>query len=372
MARYRIVSMDGTSVDGPGGYVATGMLKQLYDMTRVRTEYRYLLRDVDLIAGNSVGGVNALFLAMYDDPDVGLQHAAAFWTDYFNVVARSMSSIKALVQLALALVGQASLMSTRPLRDYFEQHFGATTRLGDLKRRVLITSFQLDTPHSPRREWKPKIFNNFTRSTPDDKHELVVDVAMRTTAAPILAPIYQSLSSSGPTFVDGGVYANNPALCALSAWINELAHEHGSGAVDLNDILVMALSNGEVPYFVDPRTRKGFSSWGYARWVLWPCSPLRILSLMLDAGTESMDYMCRSMLRTNYRRLSPVLPGRMVATSGRAVEKQTQEILDLESTRLQLAAALAWVQSSGWLGGERDPQHAEAAPRLAREAPPET
>ena len=75
---------------------------------------------------------------------------------------------------------------------------------------VLIPSFQLDNqaPHAGQRQWKPKFFHNYPG--PDsDGAELVVDVAMRTSAAPIYFPTYQS-------YIDGGVVANDPSMAALA------------------------------------------------------------------------------------------------------------------------------------------------------------
>lgn len=82
---------------------------------------------------------------------------------------------------------------------------------------VLVPAFQLDnmdpkapsadTVTSTNRRWIPRFFHNLNNSESLD--EKVVDIALRSSAAPTYFPIYQG-------FVDGGVFANNPALCAIT------------------------------------------------------------------------------------------------------------------------------------------------------------
>jgi patatin-like phospholipase/acyl hydrolase len=94
------------------------------------------------------------------------------------------------------------------LKRVLTEYFGNKT-LGDLPHKVLISSFDLDNgPDNPAqlRTWKPKFFHNFPGPDSDGK-ELVVDVAMRTAAAPSFFPVYQG-------YADGGVFANNPSMAA--------------------------------------------------------------------------------------------------------------------------------------------------------------
>jgi hypothetical protein len=121
---------------------------------------------------------------------------------------------------------------TEILKNMLTKKFG-DMRLRDLKKKgnsishtntsfltfhiVLVPSFQLDNmdPSFPsagsepkiNRRWVPRFFHNLNDS--DSLDEKVVDVALRSSAAPTYFGIYQG-------YVDGGVFANNPALCAIT------------------------------------------------------------------------------------------------------------------------------------------------------------
>ena len=81
------------------------------------------------------------------------------------------------------------------LKEVLTREFAgrAVSTLDDLARRVLIPAFDLDDGQDARRKldkprtWKPKFFHNYPG--PDsDGAELIVDVAMRTSAAPTYFP----------------------------------------------------------------------------------------------------------------------------------------------------------------------------------------
>ena len=85
-------------------------------------------------------------------------------------------------------------------------------------------------------------------------------------------------------FIDGGVHANNPAMCAFSEakklWTNE-------------DVLVVSLGTGNHTRPIDPDEAR---DWGALEW----CVPL--ISIFMDGQGSDVDYQLRNILGEKYFR----------------------------------------------------------------------
>ena len=157
-------------------------------------------------------------------------------------------------------------------------------RLGDLKKNVMISSFRLDSGSITKigvRSWKPKFFQNF-ESDPSDCDQKVVDVALRTSAAPTYFPLYQG-------FADGGLVANNPSMCAVAQ-----ALDKGTGKQRLNKITVLSVGTGVMPKWII-----GFNeNWGFKQW-----AP-HLITIMMDGVSGVADFQCKQILGSRYLRLN--------------------------------------------------------------------
>jgi uncharacterized protein len=154
---------------------------------------------------------------------------------------------------------------------------------------VLIPSFNLDDGDSDatKRTWGPKFFHNFPGQD-SDGDELVVDVALDTSAAPTYFPTHG-------TYIDGGVVANNPSLAAV-AQTQDTRNTDPIPA--FGDIFLLSLGTGVNLSYVKGKNL----DWGLAQLA----KPL--VSLLLDASMGIADYQCRYLLKANYRRIAPVFP----------------------------------------------------------------
>jgi len=268
---YRILSLDGGGLRG----VLTAKL-----LERLESAHPGFLSQVDLFAGTSTGGVLALGLALGLSPtDMGQLYTQAA----SQVFADSLwDDIRDLGKLT------GADYSNQPLKQAILELIGDIT-LGDLPRRVLISSFQLDnnsqTPGLPR-TWKPKFFHNFPG--PDsDAGEKVVDVALRTSAAPAYFPIYQG-------YVDGGVVVNNPSMCALA----QALHPE-MGGQKLEEVTLLSIGSGVSSKYLSQKD----ADWGLAQW-----AP-HLVSMMIEGGVGVADYQCKQMLGERFLRINPALPG---------------------------------------------------------------
>jgi hypothetical protein len=161
--------------------------------------------------------------------------------------------------------------------------------LGQLPRRVLVSSFDLDNDPvrdpDETRTWKPKFFHNYPGSG-SDAAQKIVDVALRTANAPTYFPIYQG-------YIDGGVVANNPSMCALAQALDE-----GTGGQHLGDIALLSISTGSYPKYLTSQD----GDWGWAQWAR------PIIEIMFEGSVGVADYQCQRLLGIRYQRLNPILP----------------------------------------------------------------
>src|SRR3989442_12148843 len=216
---YRILSVDGGGIRGLYAAVL---------LDRLTREVPTLVDRVDLVAGTSTGGIIALGLAHGLAPAdlVALYRDRA--TEIFDDSWRD--DLKHLAGLT------GADYDSEQLKALLEDVFGKKTRLKQLKKRLLVPTFDLanESQDPGKRMWKPKFFHNYPG--PDsDGAELVVDVALRTSAAPTYFPTYQG-------YIDGAVVANNPAMAALAQ-----ALDAGTGKQALRDGRPFALGAGVNP-----------------------------------------------------------------------------------------------------------------------------
>jgi patatin-like phospholipase/acyl hydrolase len=271
MSSYRILTIDGGGIRG----VLSSVL-----LERLQAGQPGFLQKVDLFAGTSTGGLIALGLAAGWDP---VQARRLYAEKGRQVFADTPQDD--LRDLGNAVGAQYSLDG---LYTVLQELFG-DMRLGDLPKKVLVSSFDLDNAPARsgvRRSWKPKFFHNFPG--PDsDAAELVVDVALRTCAAPSYFPIYQG-------YVDGGVVAGNPSMCALAQ-----ALDPATGHQLLTDVALLSLSTGRYPRYLASRD----GDWGWVQWA----RPM--IDLVLEGMADVAHYQCSRVLGRRYHRLDPELPG---------------------------------------------------------------
>ncbi|KAM9995857.1 hypothetical protein ACTFIY_002056 [Dictyostelium cf. discoideum] len=321
---YRILSLDG---GGVRSVIECVLLKRIIKV------YPNFLDNIDLITGASAGGILSLCLATGKSVDEA--------SDFFSNIVPQIFRKSWMHEISSLDSAIAPAYTNLKLKEVMETQFG-DLKLKDLPKKVLIPSFQLDnqsgsgpntvsppngngscTPpktattnndektdeelfvcddddedfeivprhhggnyhadHLAHRRWAPRFFHNLKNSKTGD--HLVVDVALRTSAAPTYFPIYQG-------FVDGGVYANNPSLCAVTSAI--------SSGIKLTEICVLSLSTGRDGKYVSP-DQYGEGNWGLAQW-----APT-LIDMLLDSNVEISDFQCAQLLAEKYHRVDPLL-----------------------------------------------------------------
>jgi patatin-like phospholipase/acyl hydrolase len=275
MKKYRVLALDG---GGIRGLVTTLLLQRIVSVPGLEN----FLEDIDLVAGTSSGGLIALGIAHQVNlaklRDLFINSGPRIFDD---------SWLDDLVDLGKL---RGADYAITPLRREIQKLFGSAS-LGHLKKRVLITSFDLDNEDPHRRTWKPKLFHNFSGQG-NDRSTPVYKVGLYTSAAPTYFP-------SVDGYIDGGVYAANPSMCALA----QTQDRRYRPTPSMDRITLISLGTGTSLQYIKGRSH----DWGYVQWV----KPL--MNLMLDGTAGIADYQCRQILADRYHRLAPSFPtGRSV------------------------------------------------------------
>ena len=301
MALYHILSMDGGGIRG----IMTAILLQRLEESRPG-----FLSYIQLFAGTSTGGLLALGLASGKTP---AEMRKLYQESGEKVFADTVSDdVRDFVMLVGADYSLGPLKMT--LSEQFDEH-----RLDALPKKVLVSSFDLDNedPVHSKRTWKAKFFHNYP-GLDSDGDQKVVDVALRTANAPLFFPIYQG-------YIDGGVVANNPSVCALAQALNPQ-----TGAQKLDDLVLLSVGTGYNPRYLSSQD----GDWGLVQW-----AP-HLLYLVLEGDTELADYQCRQLLGKRYLRLNIQLP----TTIGMDRVDQLP-LLEKLAMQFDLTPALAWLDN---------------------------
>ena len=292
---YKILSIDG---GGIRGIIPARVLE------RLEIHVSGIVQEFDLYAGSSTGAVLAAGFAYGFDPRFMRQMYQGFGKQVFaDSIWDDLRDLKYIL---------GADYSIDNLKALLERVIGETT-LGDLEKKVLIATFNLkDESRDPPR-WKPKFFHNYPDSR-GDSQERLVDVVIRSAAAPIYFPIYQG-------YIDGGISANNPSMCALAQAFNE----------GFLDIRLLSLGTGNNPRWLDEQN----GDWGVYQW------GLNLVNLIMDGGSEVADYQCRQILKDQYFRLQPQL----LKPIGMDEWRSTNELIELADA-IDLEPILAWFEAS--------------------------
>ena len=270
MSAYHILSLDGGGIRG---------LLTIILLERIEQEIPGFLSEIDLFAGTSAGGILALALSMGKKAS----EVRALYEEFSDIVFE-----RTLLDKMINLWGfLGSKYSNKNLYRVLYEEFGNRT-LASLSKKVLISTFDLDS--NPKRfndirGWRAKFYHNFSGKD-SDADEKVIDVAVKTATAPTFFPIYKG-------FIDGGVVANNPSVCALAQAINP-----PTGGQKLNDLRLLSLGTGKNPRFLDVKN----NNLGLLQW-----AP-HMIGLMLEGGVGLADYQCEQLLGKRYLRVNPILP----------------------------------------------------------------
>jgi patatin-like phospholipase/acyl hydrolase len=301
MKKIRILSIDGGGIRGiiPGTILA--QLEKI--LNRFDGSQRKIGEYFDMIAGTSTGGILACLYLMPGENNKAKYTAAEALDLYLN--KGHIIFDRTLMEKILSGGGIIhNKYDEEPIYKLLTEYFGDET-IANFIRPSLITTYEITD--------RKAVFFTSADARQDAMNNFYVrDAARATSAAPTYFPPAHIASLNGQkyTLVDGGMFANNPALCAyaearktaFSVCLNDKNKKDKPTAADM---IMVSLGTGSVQksYHYD-----NFKHAGEIKWL----EP--VIDILMSGNSETVAYQLTQMYLTlepqfqkNYYRLEPGL-----------------------------------------------------------------
>jgi len=287
-----------------------------------------------LVAGTSTGGLVATALAAGVSMEAVVELYRLHGKRIFPLqLARSVPLVGTLVRL----LGVGTKRGEQALRDALEHTFKDRT-IGQLfaAREIALLIPAIDLNRYSAVIFKTK---HLHRSNGRDDLRTLVEICMATTAAPVLRMMAELTEPNGVdakvVYVDGGLWANNPAV---HAWVeaNEILRQRGEPdrPIQLFTLGNLPAQGGEEKLSWMPRRL-----W-LSRAALGWLGGLRALSASMSAQSVGYDYMARKLAELQTGRSGVSNFARRLPSQCPSLELQ-RYLLNMDDAREVVLNALA-------------------------------
>lgn len=267
---FRILSIDG---GGIRGIIPALVLAEFERRTGKR-----ICELFDLIAGTSTGGILALGLTKPKPDDARRpQYAARDLVKLYENEGRRIFS-SSLLHRIVSLGGTLDKKyPSEPIEDVLADYFG-DAMLSEALTRVLIPSYEIEQRSAFF--FKSHKAAGETLAADEQREDydfLMRDVARATSAAPTyFEPELIDRERNAFALIDGGTYANNPAMCAVAEAVCSTKFDER-----LDNVFVVSLGTGEQ---TRPLNYQSVKNWGLLSWA----QP--ILSVVFHGVSDTVNY----------------------------------------------------------------------------------
>jgi uncharacterized protein len=297
--KVTILSIDGGGIRGilPGvilAFVEKRLREREGDNVRISDYF-------DLVAGTSTGGIlSCIYLTpgMDGRPKFTAQEAVDLYLDRGHEIFDVSLWQKMRSGLSLADEKYSADHLEESLDDYLKD-----TTLSQLLKPCIITAYDIF-------KRRAVFFNKVDAINNPVRDFYVKDIARATSAAPTYFETARIKSIYGTPYylIDGGVFANNPAMCAYAEarkldFASKLHHEGKKDKPMVRDMLILSIGTGSKGESYNYNQAK---DWGVVGWIL----PL--INILMSGNSETVNYQLSQMFKTipppgkqDYYRLEP-------------------------------------------------------------------
>lgn len=320
MPKYtRILSIDGGGIRGIIPAMVLAKLERILQKKTGQPDAK-LAEFFDLVAGTSTGGIIACGMLIPKGkapnasdppkPRYAISEIADIYLDRGDEIFGRKKLVAHIGQFVggLANIGTLGRINAEGASYLFDERyfhdellealhdFMGDWRLSDLLKPTLITAYDI-------KRRKAHFFCQHEAKNPD-KNFFVRDVAWATAAAPTYFEVSRIKSESQKVypFIDGGVFANNPALCAYAE--ARTFFDHKPKAKDMAILSIGTTGRpAQPPYSYDKA-----KDWGAVKWVK------AFVDITLSGVSETVTYQLKQIYDAVERpkqfvRIDPELAG---------------------------------------------------------------
>lgn len=298
MGKIRILSIDG---GGIRGVIPATILEYL----EKRLQYlsgnpQAVLADFfEMMAGTSTGGLLTCFYLLppleNDTEKTGrffAHEASVLYEQYGKDIFKPKVPLG---KLAKARVLFDDIYAADGLENLLIQRFG-NAKLSETTRHCLLTAYDIT-------DRRAVFFTRPEARKYPHKDYYLRDISRATAAAPVFFPIAKitSLGGKNSYLVDGGMFANNPAICALTEAQRTKFEEKKNPGIE--DVYMLSLGTGKALKGYDYEKAR---HWGIASWAI----PL--MNIFLSGSSEVVDSQLENLFKSKelshcYHRIDPDL-----------------------------------------------------------------
>lgn len=281
MKKVRILSLDG---GGIRGVIPATVIKYAEEYLQKKAPGTTIADHFDLIAGTSTGGI---LTAIYLTPQKTDKNKAEFTAEqaldfYVKEGYKIFNASKVPGWKRMWGLGNATGFSPRNLENLLKEKFG-DLHLNDLRKKCIITTYNMESKSS-------FFFNSRYEQTRRDF--LVRDVLRSTSAAPTYFPPakIKNLASdpdpkkdpSNMINLDGGVFANNPTMCAYAEARNTDFVDRGNNEPTASHMYILSIGTGGGGFELKGKGKS--NKWNLLKWAK------SIPEIMMDGSVDTVSF----------------------------------------------------------------------------------
>jgi patatin-like phospholipase/acyl hydrolase len=288
----KILSLDG---GGIRGIIPAAILAHLEArLQREHSDNNLRLAEwFDLMAGTSTGGIlTCLYLTPSEAEPSKPKYSASQILDFYLELGPVLFH-RSFGQLLFSGIGVFKSRYSEDALYNFSKKIMGDNYISGVMKDCLITSYEMSTRRA-------LFFSKYNVKKYGQMADYKLsDIARATSAAPTyFTPAQIFASDKTPRhLVDGGVFANNPAMCAYVETVKIWPE------LSVRDLFMLSVGTGKnvKPYFWE-KTHK----WGYLNWL----EP--VIDILTSSVAETVDFQMQQLfsaagVRENYIRIEPPL-----------------------------------------------------------------